>query len=504
MADKIRPLKPAVQKTIYFYMNEIKKIDPDIITITEEWCMHFENKNHVPLFYFTFTEPLSFRIKEHSEDNTYDFITEDSPRNKRVILDHIRTLIFESYMNREGLVAKMSSNMRSYLLRAMDKNDINKYSDENLSFTAYLKDIEIFKITADKDANFLITIPQNVYRLNPEEIPMTYEFVAANYPQITEHLNASSSFYGKYDYQSVLYEVNKIRKFLNVTYGAGNVSELNNNTSVILSANYKKIVEIGEKPNGKIYLTYYLNKDFIEQDYNKANLIKLYSLMDDELYHEGKKMIDSFSDEQIVVLTAFTAAMLEYNKDITTEYPDRKIVFKVPYNPDNPFVIISRNENLDLSAFINGRTIDFGLENEAEMIDLANGYLVATDPRITVTRREIERLRSLEEYNDEALEAAKNLIADFATFPDLLRERNEYIKIELGDLVTTIENALEERARMDASMFITSEAYHKISDKLEELIASIQSLEIRVKYLEEKNEAYEKEREELLKGGRRR
>ncbi len=501
MADKIRPLPPAVQKQIYYYMNEIKKFDPEIITKTEEWCMYFENKFNVPLFYFTFTEPLSFRIKEHSEDNTYDFITEDSPRNRKVILDHIRTLIFESYMNSNGLIAKMSSNMRSYLLRTLDKNDINRYDDNDDSFVAYIKDIEIFRITETKDPEhkFQITIPQNVFRTNPEEIPNTLLFESENYREITEHIYASCSFYSNYEYKKVIMELNKIRNFINITYGAENVSELNSNVNVILSAGFTKVVQIEEKQNGKLYMSYHLSKDFIEKEWNNTNLIKLFALMDDKFYIEGKKLIDSFTDDQVVLLANFSGDLLDYNPEIITEYPERIIQFKTPYNLENPFAKISRNDKLELSIFINGRTIDFKLDNQDQMIDLANSYLVATDPRIAITRREIERLRELEDYTDESLEEAKKLIDEFATYPDLLRERNEYIKIELGDLVTAIENALEEKRRAEASMSITSEAYQKLAEKLTSLLDRIDALEVRVRFLEDKNEQLEEELQKATK-----
>ena len=36
MAIQIRPVSPAVQKAIYFYLAEIKKIDPDMIIETED------------------------------------------------------------------------------------------------------------------------------------------------------------------------------------------------------------------------------------------------------------------------------------------------------------------------------------------------------------------------------------------------------------------------------------------------------------------------------------
>ena len=90
MAVQIRPVSPAVQKAIYFYLAEIKKMDPDMIIETEDWCMHFKNKNEVNLFYFTFSDPLSFRIKEHSEDSTYEFMAEDTTKNRRIMLDRLR------------------------------------------------------------------------------------------------------------------------------------------------------------------------------------------------------------------------------------------------------------------------------------------------------------------------------------------------------------------------------------------------------------------------------
>ena len=102
MAIQIRPVSPAVQKAIYFYLAEIKKIDPDMIIETEDWCMNFKNKHDVNLFYFTFSDPLSFRIKEHSDDSTYEYMAEDGNKTRRTILDKLRALIFESYMNRNG------------------------------------------------------------------------------------------------------------------------------------------------------------------------------------------------------------------------------------------------------------------------------------------------------------------------------------------------------------------------------------------------------------------
>ncbi|MGN1344102.1 MAG: hypothetical protein ACI4U3_05940, partial [Traorella sp.] len=188
MAVQIRPVSPAVQKAIYFYLAEIKKMDPDMIIETEDWCMNFKNRNEVNLFYFTFSDPLSFRIKEHSEDSTYEYMAEDTTKNRKVILDRLRALIFESYMNRNGLVAKMDASMRTFILKAMELNEISRYEDLDDAFICYVNDVQIFKITErEEDKKLILTMPQHLFKVD-ENVYQSYVFESENYDDMREHI----------------------------------------------------------------------------------------------------------------------------------------------------------------------------------------------------------------------------------------------------------------------------------------------------------------------------
>ena len=501
MAVQIRPVSPAVQKAIYFYLAEIKKMDPDMIIETEDWCMHFKNKNEVNLFYFTFSDPLSFRIKEHSEDSTYEFMAEDTTKNRRIILDRLRALIFESYMNRNGLVAKMNASMRTFILKAMELNEISHYEDQDDAFICYVGDIQIFKITERKeDKKLILTMPQHLFKLD-ENVYQSYVFESDNYDDMKEHIMYSTIFYRNYKYEEIIPILQKVRDFLKFTY-VGQYREANNSHVITFNGENRDVLEFRVKKSGVLNISYFINNELLNKAYNKNNLSRLYELLEDEFYNIGHKIQDAFFEGQTKLYDELCNKLLEFDKHIIIENIDRGIIFKVDHHDNMIFAQIGRNKNLENIITINENIIPFEYDNKDEILNAIFDLLIPIDPRVQKISDAIEVIYNDENPHEGNLNDAQTILEEFDSLHYLLKEKSQNVRNRIVDTINLITKFIEDKKKADEALAIQNESYGRLLKKLNDLYLVIDELKIRVKVLEEKVdelELKERNREENQK-----
>ena len=485
MAIQIRPVSPAVQKAIYFYLAEIKKIDPDMIIETEDWCMNFKNKHDVNLFYFTFSDPLSFRIKDHSDDSTYEYMAEDGTKTRRTILDKLRALIFESYMNRNGLVAKMDANLRTFILKVNEENEISRYNDEDDAFYAFVKNTEVYRITYNKkEKKFFLATPQHVFRYN-ENIIQVHEFIPDNFKDMKEHIFYSSVYYRNYNPSDIYPVLEKVRDYIRFTY-PDQYREANNGHVISFNGENRDVLEFRVKHSGSLNISYFVNDVLRDKAFNKTNLLKLYELMEDEFYGLGHKIQEAFYEDQTRLLQEITDALLDYDKHVGIEDVERGIDFKIPYGDHHVFASIRRNKELIDEIHINDKTFAFRYENKEAILDEMYDIIVPIDPRVITIAEAIEPIYNDEDPHDGKLKEAQDLLNEFDNLHILLKSRNPHVRARIEETIAVITKFLDEKAKADAALALQNESYSRLLKKLNDLYLVIDELKIRVKVLEEK------------------
>ena len=474
----------ATDRAIQGYLEEFLRIDPHMVIEPKDWFINFANSKKKDLFYITVANPLNFRIKTHADDKEYEFMTIDSPKNRKAILEAIRSVDFESYMNRKGVSARMTVQGRANLLKIFDATGINTYSDKDDTFVGKYNKIDVFEVVDGQQGEEKIQFIclENVFQME-SQVRVKHAYIPENYDAIKKALVNTCRFFDNYDRKAVYNDLKKLERFLFVVYGEFTTKNTGVTYGVETSAK-GPIFNLALK-EGLLKMTLHTVKDFKNIEYTPSNLNKLYRHLDDELVKAGIKVIDVLDEDQILLLNKYIQFVKDYDKDIIIDYGTKEITCKLPYE-NSPFASIARTQGLNIDIRVNGKSINFNFDKENEIFENTIDYLTTHDARVEKLRKDLEELRGKPIITDEEIIRGNEILDAFEQLPDVFKNRLAEFRIDISSTIAQIENKLEELRLQSTTGGSLSEHIRKLAQMVATLTERVEKLEEEVRILKDK------------------